>query len=108
MLKDIHDQMINKSEPTATLIERRSELQRLDMLALKANVLLERVSYYTMDGQIFPRDNKLKAIPFFESEGFSNENKPQHDLQSCLKAISVFRHLIERLEAIEIPREKKF
>ena len=48
------------------LEQKRLELEEFELLVFKLAVVVERVNYYTT-GIIFPRDQNLNIIPFFDA-----------------------------------------
>ncbi len=79
----------------------------------KMAIIVERVNLYTT-GIIFPRDQNLNIIPFFDmsntpANGYVNTRTPTtknttilYDYQSSLRIISAIKAQIDRLELIEI------
>jgi hypothetical protein len=84
------------------LEKKREELEEFEELVFKIAVVVERVNFYTT-GIIFPRDQNLNIIPFFDTPyiagnsyggprtAVQSKGQAQFDFQSCLKIISVIK-----------------
>ena len=82
------------------LEKKKAEIIEFEELVFKINVVIERVNFYTTE-IIFPRDQNLEIIPFFDNYLATNNTyvgprsaPPKqtsyiYDFQSCLKVISV-------------------
>lgn len=66
-LGDSQPQVIsNASDERIYLENKKAEIQEFEELVFKLNVVIERVNYYTTE-LIFPRDQNLEIIPFFDN-----------------------------------------
>jgi len=73
-LGDSQPQVIsNPSDERIYLENKRAEIQEFEELVFKLNVVIERVNYYTTE-LIFPRDQNLDVIPFFDNKYTASNN----------------------------------